>query len=146
MIPLWLYSDGYLQLQDTSKLPPLNVLFMFLLNGIGCFVQNLLAFSVLSIVSPVTYSIASLVKRIFIISASILWFGDSVTYLQGFGIGLTFTGLWLYERARHDVQMSEARLSGGEDVVLPTVCARSGAKRKSINEPVASPERRGGED
>jgi hypothetical protein len=93
---------------------------MFLLNGIGYFSQSLFAFSVLSIVSPVTFSIASLVKRIFIITASILWFGDSVTGLQGFGITLTFSGLYLYERTRLDVQRSEARLSTDE-VSLPVV-------------------------
>ncbi|KAJ3081102.1 suppressor of loss of ypt1, partial [Quaeritorhiza haematococci] len=77
MLPIWLYYDGVTLLLDRSKLPPSHVTFLFLLNGISHFAQNLLAFTILSMVSPVTYSIASLVKRIFVITASIVYFGDS---------------------------------------------------------------------
>ncbi|KAJ3393956.1 suppressor of loss of ypt1 [Lobulomyces angularis] len=76
------------------------------------------AFTILSLVSPVTYSIASLVKRIFVITASIIWFGDSVSKLQGFGIFLTFLGLWMYDQARMDVAKSEARLNLTESTTL----------------------------
>jgi solute carrier family 35 protein E1 len=66
-------------------------------------------------VSPVTYSVASLVKRIFVIVVAIFWFGQSTTNVQAVGIGLTyataliieirkltlysFLGLYLYDRA-----------------------------------------------
>lgn len=118
MFPVWLYSEGYDLLTNSTHSPSTPIIGLFILNGTSAFLQNLFAFSILSLVSPVTYSIASLVKRIFIISASIVWFGDAVNALQGFGIGLTFTGLWLYDRAKSDVQRSEARLAGGE-FVLP---------------------------
>lgn len=65
------------------------------------------AFTILSIVSPVTYSIASLVKRIFVILASIIWFGDGVSRVQAFGITLTFVGLWMYDLAKENVSRSE---------------------------------------
>lgn len=118
MLPIWVYCEGHDLLLYPSQLPTYPVSLLFLANGIGYFCQNLFAFSVLSLVSPVTYSIASLVKRIFIISASMLWFGDSVTLVQGLGIALTFTGVYLYDCAKLDVVRSEARLEA-EDVALP---------------------------
>ena len=58
----------------------------------------MLAFVLLSLVSPVTYSVASLIKRVFVIIMAIVWFGNSTTPLQGGGIALTFLGLYLYDR------------------------------------------------
>ncbi|KAI8906763.1 triose-phosphate transporter family-domain-containing protein [Gorgonomyces haynaldii] len=99
MTPFWLYSEAHL----VPKWFTYHTLFLFILNGISHFLQNVLAFTILSHVSPVTYSIASLVKRIFVITASILYFGDPVSFVQGSGISLTFFGLWLYNEARRDV-------------------------------------------
>ena len=48
---------------------------------------------VLALVSPVTYSIAGLCKRIFVIVVAIIWFGQKVSFLQCTGIVLTFVGL-----------------------------------------------------
>jgi solute carrier family 35 protein E1 len=48
---------------------------------------------VLALVSPVTYSIAGLCKRIFVIVVAIVWFGQKVSFLQCTGIVLTFVGL-----------------------------------------------------
>ena len=100
MTPLWFYVEGYKLLTDTSQLPNLSVCVLIILNGMSHFAQNILAFTILSQVSPVTYSIASLVKRIFVITSSIIWFGDDVGVTQACGITLTFVGLWLYDRAK----------------------------------------------
>jgi multidrug transporter EmrE-like cation transporter len=73
---------------------------LLLSNGVVHFSQNLLAFSVLGLTSPVTYSIASLFKRVFVICFAILWFGQTVTPLQWAGIVLTFIGLYLYNDSK----------------------------------------------
>ena len=73
--------------------------FLFFLNGACHFAQNFLAFILLSVVSPVTYSVASLIKRVFVIVFAIIWFGNFPKPVQGFGILLTFFGLYLYDRA-----------------------------------------------
>ena len=105
-IPLWLYSEGYSLLGEyhttgavalTAKMgkhgqPALTgreLLAEFVFNGTVHFGQNIIAFVLLSMVSPVTYSVASLVKRIFVIIMAIAWFGNSTTTLQGVGIFLT---------------------------------------------------------
>jgi solute carrier family 35, member E1 len=93
MIPLWLYNEGggivwrYLfggssSIFDSSS-PSLTFLFVF--NGTVHFGQNIIAFALLSIASPVAYSIAGLVKRIFVIVLSIIWFGQQTTFAQGLG-------------------------------------------------------------
>jgi drug/metabolite transporter (DMT)-like permease len=108
MIPIWWASEGY-QVLSTAKLD-LNLLALFLLNGFTHFTQAILAFSVLTLVSPITYSIASLVKRIFVIVASICWFGDRVNFAQGFGITITFLGLYLYHLAEKEVDKGERKI------------------------------------
>lgn len=70
----------------------------FIFNGFFHFSQNLLAFVLLSMVSPVTYSVASLIKRVFVIVLAIIWFKSPTTSLQAAGIALTFLGLYLYDR------------------------------------------------
>lgn len=61
----------------------------FLFNGTVHFGQNIIAFVLLSIISPVTYSIASLIKRIFVIILAIIWFRSQTTSMQAVGIVLT---------------------------------------------------------
>ncbi|CAG8572324.1 4801_t:CDS:2 [Diversispora eburnea] len=109
MTPLWLYYEGFhlilrpptdyntlsFTINSSNSNSNLNgwiVSFYFWLNGSTHFAQNILALSILSYTSPVTYSIASLVKRIFVITASIIWFGQKTTFIQGIGIVLTFGG------------------------------------------------------
>lgn len=108
MIPIWCTSEGY-QVLSTASID-LNLLLLFFLNGFTHFTQAILAFSVLSLVSPITFSIASLVKRIFVIVASIFWFGDKVNFAQGLGITITFVGLYLYHLAEKSVDKGEKKI------------------------------------
>jgi hypothetical protein len=86
------------------------LIYLFFLNGLTQFTQAILAFSVLAMVSPITYSIASLCKRIFVITASIIYFRDSVSFVQGSGIITTFVGLYLYNKAEQDVNQGEEKI------------------------------------
>lgn len=107
--PIWLWTDALplysaplgLTPHITPSPSPTFSLYLpleFFFNGIFHFAQNMLAFVLLSLVSPVTYSVASLIKRVFVIIMAIVWFGNSTTPLQGGGIALTFLGLYLYDR------------------------------------------------
>lgn len=123
MIPLWLYSDGAgLADLETEALTitKSRLAIYFLLNGTTNFGQNWFAFTTLSMTSPVTYSIASLVKRIFVIVMSIVWFGQQVSVAQSMGILLTFVGLWMYQSAKRDVDRGESQIREKSIDVLPT--------------------------
>ncbi|KAJ8119677.1 hypothetical protein ONZ43_g3427 [Nemania bipapillata] len=108
--PIWLWGEGVGLIRDfiqdgsvdLSTKPNAfdhgRLTLEFLFNGTFHFGQNILAFVLLSLVSPVTYSVASLIKRVWVIVVAILWFGNSTTPIQAVGIGLTFLGLYLYDR------------------------------------------------
>lgn len=113
MVPLWFYSDGQgLRSNDmVAEISLPRLIYYFVLNGTMNFGQNWFAFTTLSLTSPVTYSILSLLKRIFVIVMSIVWFGQQVSWTQSFGILLTFVGLYLYQQAKQDVDRGEREKS-----------------------------------
>ncbi|CAI2171952.1 12464_t:CDS:2 [Funneliformis geosporum] len=126
MTPMWLYYDGFHLLLEyfnsstaTNTTSGWTIIYYFWLNGTTHFAQAILALSILSMTSPVTYSIASLVKRIFVITASIIWFGQKTTFIQGIGITLTFVGLYMYNQAKLDVDKKERKAREREEIVLP---------------------------
>jgi len=110
--PIWLWSEGLGLLGDFLYDGSVDLaegpgsfdhgrLFVeFVFNGTFHFAQNILAFVLLSLVSPVTYSVASLIKRVFVIVIAILWFRSPTTKIQAAGIALTFFGLYLYDRTK----------------------------------------------
>lgn len=118
MVPLWSFTDlpRLLAGLDTSAHivhhnPSVHSLaYYFTFNGLAHFAQNIIAFVILSSTSPVTYSIASLVKRIWVICMAILWFSQRIHPIQGIGIGLTFIGLYMYNSAKSDVEKGETKL------------------------------------
>jgi solute carrier family 35 protein E1 len=113
-LPIWFFSEGYSLITEFTSTGTIalsenkgsldhGALFLeYVFNGVSHFAQNILAFVLLSMVSPVSYSVASLIKRVFVIVVAIVWFGSSTTPLQAFGILLTFFGLYLYDRNSHD--------------------------------------------
>ncbi|KAF9925978.1 suppressor of loss of ypt1 [Linnemannia zychae] len=111
MVPIWLYAEGLgLIFPDESGVYHhaqghssgfWSVTWLFFLNGVSHFFQNIFAFSVLALTSPVTYSIASLIKRIVVIVASIVYFHQTLGTTQWTGVCLTFWGLWLYNSAKN---------------------------------------------
>ncbi|CAG8466967.1 2672_t:CDS:2 [Paraglomus brasilianum] len=135
MVPIWAWYEGFAfggfllwggDLGVSASVSAWTILFYFFLNGTTHFFQNTLAFNILEITSPVTYSIASLVKRIFVITASIIWFGQKTTFIQGVGILLTFIGLHLYNRAKGDVDKKERKVAnGGERLPMTRMRSKS---------------------
>jgi solute carrier family 35 protein E1 len=85
------------------------VFYYFLLNATAHLCQALLAINVLATCTAVSYSIASLMKRVVVITVALLWFQQPVTVVQGLGILMTFFGLWLYDQAKSDVKVTERR-------------------------------------
>ncbi|KAG8876459.1 suppressor of loss of ypt1 [Tulasnella sp. 331] len=121
MIPIWAWSDlsrfldhGYhtpAHLGTGKGEPAHGVVYYFVMNGTVHWGQNIIAFMILSSTSPVTYSIASLIKRIAVILIAIAWFAQPVHPIQGMGILLTFVGLWMYQRAKTDVDRGEKKMA-----------------------------------
>lgn len=108
--PVWLWSEGFSIAADFFHDGSIDLrekpgsydhgrlAAEFIFNGTFHFGQSLVAFVLLGMVSPVTYSVASLIKRVVVIMFAIVWFGSPMTSIQGFGFALTFLGLYLYDR------------------------------------------------
>ena len=119
--PLWLWTEGFALMADVYRSGSITLSnsptaldhgrlsLEFFFNGTFHFGQNILAFILLSMVSPVTYSVASLIKRVFVIFISIVWFRSEMTRVQAVGFSLTFLGLYLYDRT-HDAARAAKHL------------------------------------
>ena len=130
MVPIWIYYDLPVFLSGTTTTaaqnkdePPHSVIYYFFINGTVHYAQNIIAFVILSSTSPVTYSIASLIKRVAVICIAIIWFRQSVHLIQALGIVMTFAGLYMYNNAKGDVDKGEKklrRMEAAKDMMLPT--------------------------
>ncbi|KAL7964512.1 triose-phosphate transporter family domain-containing protein [Trichoderma sp. SZMC 28014] len=148
-MPIWFWTEGLTLLKDflhdgsvdLSELPNSmdhgRLTLEFIFNGVFHFGQNIIAFILLSMVSPVTYSVASLIKRVFVIVMAIIWFRSPTTSVQAVGIALTFLGLYLYDRTsesnkadRTARMMSESR-NGTPLLPLTEAPAQTGRYRAS---------------
>ncbi|KAH9026502.1 triose-phosphate transporter family-domain-containing protein [Lactarius pseudohatsudake] len=128
MVPIWVFTDlpvlmamqtaepGHIKHPTHEPASTHSVTYYTFLNGIVHFAQNIIAFIILASVSPVTYSIASLFKRVAVICIALVWFNQHVHPLQGAGIALTFLGLWMYNNAKGDIARGETRRRGVEAV------------------------------
>lgn len=93
-IPLLLY-ELYSRNDIFYHKIPLNLL---LLNGTSHCIQLLMLFHLLGSIPTVTYSIASMMKRIVIITVSILVAGHQLNTSQMLGLSLVGIGLYTYDR------------------------------------------------
>ncbi|KIJ55129.1 hypothetical protein M422DRAFT_151145 [Sphaerobolus stellatus SS14] len=141
MIPVWLYSDLAALLSPVVTHPPHpsshSIAYYFFWNGAVHFGQNIIAFAILSTTSPVTYSIASLIKRIVVIIIAIAWFNQTVHSLQAVGIALTSFGLWMYNQSKGDVEKGEKkmlRVEAERQMMLPVT-----EEDRKIMDPSTSP-------
>lgn len=93
-------NDNYKRLFSfqLSKLSrPVTGLLLFL-DGFCNFMQNLLAFKMISMVQPLTYSVFNAFKRVAVILVSVAIFKNPVSAINFFGMGLAIFGVWTYSK------------------------------------------------
>ncbi|OCH96327.1 TPT-domain-containing protein [Obba rivulosa] len=155
MIPVWVYCD--LPVLLATARDPLyishpahgsgpsphahSLVFYVFANGTVHFAQNIIAFIILAGTSPVTYSIASLIKRVAVILIALAWFATPVHPVQGVGIALTFFGLWMYNNAKGDVEQGERavrRVEAARSLVLPSTREETDLVDEELSTPVSA--------
>ncbi|RMZ83912.1 hypothetical protein DV737_g1524, partial [Chaetothyriales sp. CBS 132003] len=152
--PVWLYTEGFAIIEDfwtdgavnlSEKKGALDhgeLMLEYMFNGLSHFFQNILAFTLLSMMSPVSYSVASLIKRVWVIAVAVVWFRSSTTALQLAGILLTMIGLYLYDRTSME-DAAERRAKSGNlpphDTPLLPLAAKEEAEQNGQNGHVVEP-------
>lgn len=82
--------------------------FILLIDGFMSFSQNVIAFYLLSLCSPLTYSIANCSKRVAIISLSFVFFSvNHLTPVSLSGIIISLIGIFCYNLAKHREKMQQ---------------------------------------
>jgi len=118
-LPIWLVYDLRRLLYDPAAIKPSletnhYVFGLLFLDGILNWFQNIIAFSVLSIVTPLTYAVASASKRIFVIAITLLVLGNPVTWLNVFGMTMAILGVLCYNKAKFDQRTDKQK-----ETILP---------------------------
>ncbi|CCH59127.1 hypothetical protein TBLA_0B02850 [Henningerozyma blattae CBS 6284] len=74
-----------------------RVFILIVSHALSHFIQALLAFQLIGMLSSVNYSVANIMKRIVIISVSLVW-ESKLNVMQIIGLSLTMCGLYGYDR------------------------------------------------
>ncbi|DBA00916.1 TPA: LOW QUALITY PROTEIN: hypothetical protein N0F65_006116 [Lagenidium giganteum] len=114
----WFTSPGEAASNDTaSGHSNLYLVTLLVIDGLGFYLQSAFAYVLMSLVSPVTHSVANCVKRALLITLSIYHFGDVVTPLNWSGMVLVIVGVYVFNTAAR-IEREASEMSKGP--MLPT--------------------------
>merc|ERR1712066_439103 len=104
LLPIWMFVDLRQlpfdkTLTNSAHKNPLWTLILLLCSGLLMFAQNIVAFTVISVLTPVSYSVANAGKRIAVILFSWATFKNPVTLLNCIGMSISVAGVYVYNRA-----------------------------------------------
>eukprot|EP00045_Choanoeca_perplexa_P007186 m.63470 g.63470 ORF g.63470 m.63470 type:complete len:413 (+) comp13970_c0_seq1:136-1374(+) len=116
LLPFWFFHEGLAILSGTEEnhLPAdqMHVIwFKVFLCALGNSFQTVFAFTFLSLVTPVTYSVANVAKRVVVIVAATMIFHNPITYANAAGIGITMLGIAIYNKAKLDEKAAQAAIA-----------------------------------
>ncbi|CAF1067786.1 unnamed protein product [Adineta ricciae] len=122
-VPFWFLYDGLNIYYDTKYHRTktfLRICAYLFIDGILHFIHNVVAFTILSLLSPLSYSIGNSAKRIVIIATSLFILRNPVTTSNVVGMSLAAFGVILYNKAKYDQRRAQQK-----ETILPLVRSES---------------------
>jgi len=109
LLPFAIYvesADIYYKhtMSDITRFLLMNVLISTL-----AFLQSISALFILTKVQPLTFSILNVMKRVAIISSSIVYFHNEITFLNFLGMCIAIVGAFWYTKENYDNNLKEIR-------------------------------------
>ncbi|XP_050735899.1 solute carrier family 35 member E1 homolog [Eriocheir sinensis] len=111
-LPVWVFTDGLSIFRDETLIvrrDPWETITLLLLDGGLSWMQNLVAFTILHHVTPLTYAVASATKRISIITVSLLLLRNPVTLPNVVGMFMAIMGVLGYNKAKYDANKAKKK-------------------------------------
>jgi len=105
-LPIWVIFEGREKLTEIDS----DTMFLLFIDGLLHFLQNILAFTLIKLVTSLTYAVANATKRIAVISVSLLFLKNPVTPMNVAGMALTMFGVFCYNRAKHQENLAATTL------------------------------------
>jgi solute carrier family 35 protein E2 len=87
---------------------------LYLINGLSFHCQTLLAFTLMSYISPVTHSVCNTLKRALLIWFSVYIFHNEIGYISGFGTILVIVGVLLYIKAKNSEKLVISKINSNK--------------------------------